>query len=393
MKREIYVQSSTPRHLAVVEDGKLVEYLKEREDASAAEGIYLGRVERVVNGMQAAFVSIGQEKNGFLPLKERSATARLQPLSSGARVLVQVKKEAQGEKGAFLTRDITLCGQYVLLMPCNRYVGVSARVTEEADKSALRALGAELSGGQFGLVMRHAALEAAREDVQAELETLLSAWHEVEKQAPTAHAPSLLYRPRTLLDGLLDDYLPRGVTCVVTDDETLSIEGVPVERTACEKGSLMESAGLTRARDKALERRVWLESGGNLVFDLCEAMTVIDVNTAKFTGKRALEATIRQTNLEAAQEIARQVRLRNLGGMILIDLIDMEAEQDRQDVLNALETAFAADRVKTVVHGFTSLGLVEMTRKKVRAPLWQDWMEACPACRGAGRVRKEEQHG
>ena len=216
--RTIYVKAGTPREIAVAEDGKLVEYLLD-DGASVAEAIYLGRVERVVPGVKAAFVDIGQEKNGFLPLEERSRSVQLPPLRDGQRVLVQVKKDAQGVKGAFLTRDISLCGEYVIVMPLNRYIGVSARIEDEGLREAMKKLGQTITGGNFGLVMRASAPGAEEADIREEAETLLARWEAVSKAAPTAHAPSMIHRPRTLLDSLLDDYLPRGVDSVVTNDE------------------------------------------------------------------------------------------------------------------------------------------------------------------------------
>ncbi|MGN0747203.1 MAG: Rne/Rng family ribonuclease [Aristaeellaceae bacterium] len=388
--RTIHVKAGTPRELAVAEDGRLVEYLLD-DGASVTEAIYLGKVERVVSGMKAAFVDIGQEKNGFLPLEERSSSAQLPPLRDGQRVLVQVKKDAQGAKGAFLTRDVSLCGEYVILMPLNRYIGVSARIEDESLREAMKKLGQAISGGRFGLVMRASTPEAEEADIRHEAETLLTRWENISKAAPTAHAPSMIHRPRTPLDSLLDDYLPRGVDGVVTDDEDTARQLsclMPV--TVTERDPM---ADLRAQRDRALRRHVWLDSGGSLVIDRCEAMTVIDVNTAKFTGKRDLEDTILRLNLEACGEIARQVRLRNLSGIILIDMIDMETEEHREQVLMRLNECFAADRVKTVIHGFTSLGLIEMTRKKSRRPLEDDWTLPCPHCQGSGRVPKEDKHG
>ena len=390
--RTIYVKAGTPREIAVAEDGKLVEYLLD-DGASVAEAIYLGRVERVVPGMKAAFVDIGQEKNGFLPLEERSRSVQLPPLRDGHRVLVQVKKDAQGVKGAFLTRDISLCGEYVIVMPLNRYIGVSARIEDEGLREAMKKLGQTITGGNFGLVMRASAPGAEEADIREEAETLLARWEAVSKAAPTAHAPSMIHRPRTLLDSLLDDDLPRGVDGVVTNDEDAARQLSGMLPVTVTEEDPMAASGMAAQRDKALRRHVWLDSGGSLVIDRCEAMTVIDVNTAKFTGKRDLEDTILHLNLEACGEIARQVRLRNLSGIILIDMIDMETEEHREKVLELLNECFASDRVKTVIHGFTSLGLIEMTRKKSRRPLEDDWTLPCPHCQGAGRVPKEENHG
>lgn len=391
--REIYIKSGAIREIALVEDGKLCEYL--RDDSNATEAIYAGRVERIVPGMKAAFVDIGQEKNGFLPLEERSQTAALSKLQTGDTVLVQVKKEAQGTKGAFLTRDLTLCGEYVILMPMNRYVGVSSRIEDEAVRKALMNLGKEISNGTHGLIMRNAAMNASEEDIRAETDELMSVWTCLRNAAPTAHVPSMIHQPRTQLDSLLDDYKHRGIDRIITNDVILvnQLEGIAPVTIATDE--LMHIARLDHQRDKALQRHVWLDSGASLVIDPCEAMTVIDVNTAKFTGKRDLGETILKTNLEACKEIARQVRLRNLSGIILIDMIDMDLPEHHQQVLEALRQAFANDRVKTVIHGFTSLGLIEMTRKKSRMPLRDEWTKPCHACHGSGceMLNKEEQHG
>jgi len=389
--REIYIQSGPRREIAVVEDGKLVEYLLEDERDAAAEAIYVGRVERVVPGMKAAFVDIGQEKNGFLPLEEKNQL-HAPKLQSGMSVLVQIRKEAQGTKGAFLSRDISLCGETVLAMPLNDMIGVSSRITDAAQRRALQELGREITGGAYGLVMRSAAAEASEDAIREEAESLMARWEEIRRAAPTAHVPSMIQSARSQLDMLLDDYRPRGIDCIHTDDEALAAQLREIAEVRLSKPGVMALMGLTRQRDKALERRVWLDSGGNLVIDPCEAMTVIDVNTAKFTGKRQLEETILKLNLEACGEIARQVRLRNLSGIILIDMIDMIADESREKVLEALRAAFASDRVKTVIHGFTSLGLVEMTRKKSRRPLRDDFTQECRHCRGRGRTIIEEEH-
>ena len=390
--RTIYVRAGHPREIAVAEDGRLVEYLLD-DGASVAEAVYLGRVERVVPGMKAAFVDIGGEKNGFLPLEERSRSVQLPPLRDGQRVLVQVKKDAQGVKGAYLTRDISLCGEYVIVMPRNRYIGVSARIEDENLRESMKKLGQAIAGGNFGLVMRAGALGAEEADIRGEAEELMARWEEISKAAPTAHAPSMIHRPRTPLDSLLDDYLPRGVDGVVTNDEDVARQLSDILPVTVTKEDPMAASGMAAQRDRALRRHVWLDSGGSLVIDRCEAMTVIDVNTAKFTGKRDLADTIFQLNLEACGEIARQVRLRNLSGIILIDMIDMDGEEQRARVLERLNECFAADRVKTVIHGFTSLGLIEMTRKKSRRPLEDDWTLPCPHGQGAGRVLKEDNHG
>jgi len=365
--REIWIRSGAGRDIAVMEDGRLVEYLPEEPDASA-EAIYLGKVLRVMPGMKAAFVDIGQEKAGFLPLEERNA-ANLPKVQTGQAVLVQVRKEAHGEKGAFLSRDICLCGEMVLLNPMNRMIAVSSRITKDSDRKALKSLGADIADGRFGLVMRTAALNAEENTLRAEVEALWERWDAVRRAAPTAHAPSVLHAPRTVLDAVLDDYRPRGIDRIVTNDEALARAMDSIAPVLLLGDNLFDVGRISNELAKGLERRVWLPSGGNLVFDPCEAMTVIDVNTAKFTGKTALQDTVLQMNLEACAEIARQVRLRNISGIIIIDMIDMAAREHEHQVLAELNRCFQDDRIKTVVHGFTSLGLVEMTRKRMRPTL------------------------
>ena len=365
--REIYICKTVGIDIAVLEDGRLVEYLP-ADEAAAAEAIYLGRVERVMPGMKAAFVNIGQERAGFLPMEERGAR-ELPKLQTGMSVLVQVRKEAHAEKGAFLSRDISLCGEFVLFSPMNRMVAVSSRISKEKHRKALKELARDISGDEFGLIMRTASKNAEEAVIRAEVEELRAHWENIRKAAPTAHVPSVLHQPRTTLELVLADYHPRGIDRICVNDASLERELSEYAPVTLMGDNLFDVVRINNQVMTALDRRVWLESGGNLVFDACEAMTVIDVNTAKFTGKTALSDTVLQTNLEACAEIARQVRLRNISGIIIIDMIDMVSKEHHHAVLEALNKAFTADRVKTVVHGFTSLGLVEMTRKRTRPTL------------------------
>lgn len=392
--RTVYVKDGARREIAVVEDGRLVEYLRDNGQPDIADAVYLGRVERVVSGMNAAFVDIGQKRSGFLPLEEKSRTCLPVKLQAGMRILVQIRREAHDQKGAFLSRDITLPGQYVLLMPMNRYIGVSGKVADEAVRSRLSALGREIAGDRFGLVMRTSAQDASDEMIAAEAEEMYEHWLVMEREAATAHAPSVITADTSLLSGVIRDYAPRGIDCVITDCTDIAglFAGICTAESA--PATLMEDAGIIRQRDKALDRFVWLKSGGSLMIDPCEAMTVIDVNTGKFTGSRMLEDTAVCLNCEACAEIARQLRLRNIGGIVIIDFIDMKEDDSRQKVLDALQTALSADRIKTVVHGFTSLGLVEMTRKRSRVPLRDEWSRPCTHCGGSGQIiRKEDNHG
>ncbi len=364
--RKLLIHQGEKPLIGVLEEDRLTEVFFPQAESSA-ESVLLGRVERIIPGMKAAFVNIGQEKNGFLPLEEKN-TGLPYP-KTGDAVMVQVRKEAQGVKGAYLTRDISLCGENMLLMPMNRMISVSSRIEEESERRRLKALGGEMAAGRFGLVMRTASAQAEEETLRVEAEELFDRWESIRRQAPTAHVPSVLSRPRSMLETVLDDYRPRGIDQIVTDDAALAESLRDIAEVSVFPENLLMMFKIEQQLKKAQERHVWLDSGGSLVIDPCEAMTVIDVNTAKYTGKKQLEETILRLNLEACDEIARQVRLRNLSGILIIDMIDMKGAQQHQAVLDALERAFAADRVKTVIHGFTSLGLVEMTRRRSRPPL------------------------
>ncbi len=394
MREIILFEENKHCHTALLEDGEVCEYyVYEREKASSlANAIFKGRVERIVPGMDAAFVNLGLEKNGFLPLKEAPGFAdqrKAQPsLQTGQEILVQVKKDPVGEKGAYLTRDITFPGTYVVFLPLDTFVGVSQRVKNESEREILLCLGREFAPSGTGLVMRSSALNACREDILKEIVSLQEAWQEVQKSYPQKNAPRILYENLDPFDELLRDYPSYDIGRVITNVKELSPPGVEVSRVP--DGDLLSTFGILTQVEKALHRKVWLKSGGYLVFDLCEAMTVIDVNTGKFTGKKLLEDTIFTLNKESCHEIARQVRLRGLGGILLIDFIDMQEEHHRQEVLDTLKTELSRDRVKTVVHGYTTLGLVECTRKKSKTPLHLLLSSSCPHCAGSGRVRVKD---
>ncbi len=390
MREIILFEEQSRCHTVLLEDGEVCEYYAyEREKTySLANAVFKGRVERIVPGMDAAFVSLGLEKNGFLPLKEapgfqdqKSARPSLQ---TGQEILVQVKKDPAGEKGAYLTRDITFSGTYAVLLPLDAFVGVSQRVQNAAERDMLLSLGRELVPDGTGLVMRSAALSAGREEIALEISALQEAWREVQKLYPQKNAPQLLYGNPDPFTELLRDYPAREIGRIVTNIKDLSAPGVEVSYVS--DGNLLATFGVLSQVEKALHRKVWLKSGGYLIFDVCEAMTVIDVNTGKFTGKKLLEDTIFTLNKEACREIVRQVRLRSLGGILLIDFIDMQEETHRQAVIETLKTELSRDRVKTVVHGYTSLGLIECTRKKTKTPLHLLMTSSCPHCMGSGRV-------
>ena len=339
MDRCLHLSASS---CAVTEDGVLVEYI--RLDGQEQTGdILMAKAGRIMPGLECVFTDIGRAKAGFLPLKENSLTFRDTPIHSGDRFPVQVKKEENGEKGAYLTRDLTFPGQYVILMPMNRYIGVSSRVKDPAERQRLLETGQRISGGGFGLVMREAALPATEDEIRGETRLLQEKWDEVRRKASEASAPGTILYSADIRRQLTDDYSSRGPLRILETEETEPM--------------------ITEQLRKAADRRVTLTGGGNIVIDRCEAMTVIDVNTASSVLENK-DATVLSVNLEACAAIAAQVRLRNICGIILIDFIDMDTSAQRDAVQERITEAFAADRRKTVIHGWTNLGLLEMTRKR-----------------------------
>jgi len=332
-----------PDFCAVTEDGRLTEYIP-LDPKEQSGDILLGRIDRMMPGMSCAFVDIGRKKNGFLPLEENGKTFLEGRPRSGETLILQVRREETGEKGAYLTRDITLAGTCVILMPKNRYIGVSSRIAEDEERERLKQLGREIAEDRFGLVMRHSAAKETENEIRNEAEALWSEWKEIASKASESSQPGTVLRANGVLDSLKNDYSGRGI------DELRDADELPPDL----KRQLAATEG----------RTVRLAHGGNIVIDRCEAMTVIDVNTASAVPADNKERTILETNLEACEEIAIQVRVRDLAGIIVIDFIDMEAETDRSLVLERLKECFEMDRIKTVIHGWTQLGLLEMTRKR-----------------------------
>lgn len=382
--------------IALLDGARLLEFYQEDTGAQSLVGsVFLGRVERVLPDVKAAFVKLGLRQNGFLPLREAESyhrTSGSASLMTGQDVLVQVKKDPKGEKGAFLTRDIGLPGQYVLLMPKNRFVGLSRRVTGEEDRARAQALGRRIADGRFGLIVRHAALFAPVAEAQAEAEALWQEWCEIEQHAQYVKAPALLHQEPSMISVLLRDYAARHPIEVLSRLEPPETppQGVTWRTlTGVEMEAAWSAARVEKQVDEALCRRVPLPGGGSLIIDEREALTTIDVNSGSAVTAAGGETLAVEENLRAAAEAARQIRLRNLSGILLIDFIDMQSDADRGRVLAAMEQAASDDRVKTVIHGFTSLGLLEMTRKRTRDTLSDTLTQPCDACHATGRVRRD----
>ena len=344
------------REIALMDGKRLLHFGHDEGGGIAAEQIYLGRVDRIVKGMEAAFVRLGGEAIGFLPFSECREKPR-----SGDLIMVQVKKPPVGEKAAYLTMDIALAGRYALLTPFSQRYAVSKKIEDEETRSRLHELAARIAPLGMGVVMRTESAEASEEAISADIEALKAAWEDVLQKRSEVSEPCLLKgREDALLRLLRDEH---GEISEILTDKPEEIKNVNIPVHAC--AAPFDLHNVSAKLEKSMARKVWLDCGGYLVIDPTEAMTVIDVNSGKFTGnKTGTENTFLKLNLEAAKEIARLLRFRNIGGIVIIDFVDMRHEESRAAVREALETALKDDPVKAVVHGFTSLGLVERTRKK-----------------------------
>ncbi|HXX39496.1 MAG TPA: Rne/Rng family ribonuclease [bacterium] len=399
--------------VAVLEEGVLAGILLERGDPLAGN-VYKGRVASVLPGMEAAFVDIGLERNAFLHVTDVRAN-RIEPQSGeeledyigrgpiagrlrvGQEILVQVTKEPRGTKGARATTYVALPGHYLVLMPTVTGIGVSRRIETESERKRLRAIAERLRPEGMGLIVRTAAEGVDERDLADDVRFLLQLWSKVAERAATSRAPAVLYQDHGLIRRVVRDLFTGDVGRFVLDSP-VEFERVRElvgsfapelrERVQLHHGPepIFDAYDVEREIERALHRKVWLRSGGYLVFDRTEAATVIDVNTGKYVGKTDLASTILRTNLEAAEEIARQIRLRDIGGIILVDFIDMDVEKHQRRVLAALNEAVRADRTKVHVIDLTQLGLVEITRKRVYQDLEELMRMACPYCEGRGRV-------
>ncbi len=423
MSEEILI-SVTPREtrVALLESGVLQEIYVERTRRRGLVGnLYKGRVTRVLPGMQAAFVEAGLARTAFLhasdiarPGHHAAASGEGEAahtplpdirelLHEGQELLVQVLKDPLGSKGARLTTRVSIPSRYLVYMPEGSGIGLSTRIEEDAERTRLKGLlesfAPELKPG--GYIARTAAEGAEAPALRADMLFLNRLWEDVQARGAQARAGELVHEDLPLAVRILRDISGTGVHTVHVDDaathermQAFTRMFIPdltarIERYAGER-PILEQHGIEEEIGRALERKVPLKSGGHLVIDQTEAMTTVDVNTGAYVGKRTLEDTILKTNLEAAQAIARQLRLRNLGGIIIIDFIDMHEEAHKREVLTALEHALSKDHAKTQVTAVSALGLVEMTRKRTRESLEHILCEPCPTCQGRGSLKSPE---
>jgi len=401
--------------VALIENGLLQEIHVERHTKRGLVGnIYRGKVSRVLPGMQAAFVDIGLERAAFLhasdialhnELAEEVSEAHLERkdirelVRDGQDIVVQVVKDPIGTKGARLTTDITIPSRYLVFMPSVTHIGVSQRIEDEQERERLRTMMSELEG-EGGFILRTAAEGVGEAELVQDAKFLRRLWSKIQ-QRTKRKKNNVLYEDLPLARRVLRDFVGTNLDRIRIDAklafqelENFTDEYAPEFNKLLEyypgERPIFDLYDVENEGQRALERRVDLKSGGYLIIDQTEAMTTIDINTGAFVGHRNLEETIFNTNIEATQAIARQLRLRNLGGIIIIDFIDMVEANHQRRVLYNLEVALAKDRAKTKIHGFTELGLVEMTRKRTRESLEHILCGECPVCKGRGSVKTVE---
>ena len=414
-------------------------YIERQGDRGVVGNVYRGKVVRVLPGMQAAFVEIGLERTGFLYVNDALPMAltaeaeddepeerrdgddedpevesprerrpsRTQPaaniadiLKQGQEILVQVQKEPLGTKGARLTRHVSIPGRHLVYMPFSQHIGVSRRITDPMERDRLKQAVTKHRDGGGGFIVRTATEGVEDAEIEREAKMLRQLWRDIEKRGASGPTPRVVYEDLDLVLRATRDLFVESIDRVIVDREEdfdrvkSFVSGfAPESESKVELYRTMEPIfdhyGIEVEIERALERRVWLKSGGYIVIDQAEALTVVDVNSGRFVGKSSLEETITQINLEAVKEVVFQIRLRNIGGIIIIDFIDMARVENREKVLAALQEALKRDKAKTTIVRMSEIGLVEMTRKRVRESLGHLLTETCSYCKGRGAVKSE----
>jgi ribonuclease G len=425
LRKQIIVNSSRNEvRVALLENGVLAEIHIERSSDEAATGnIYKGKVLRVLAGMQAAFVDLGLEKAAFLHASDVVGEGSLDDdeeatdvqydegarrprehvpiekrLRRGDELIVQIAKEPMGTKGARITSHVSLPGKYLVFMPTGHQIGVSKRIADDRERRRLREIVSQAKPRDGGVIVRTACEELPKKEIVDDIQGLERTWRDVRERAAEAKAPALLYSDLDVVLRCVRDMLSENVDEIVLDSpgdhqrtkafvQDFMPELADRVRLHDELEPIFDRFGVEEQISRATEPKVWLKSGGYLVIDQGEALTMIDVNTGRFVGKRSQEETVYKTNLEAAVETVSQLRLRNIGGIIIIDFIDMEDPNNRRTVMQTLEEALARDKARTTILRISELGLVEMTRKRTRENLERLISSPCPYCDGRGRIK------
>jgi ribonuclease G len=426
MKREILI-TATPQEtrVAILEDDVLVELMVDRPDAERIVGdVYLGQVQAVLPGIQAAFVEIGTDKAAFLHVsdvvpdddedddddpggngRDRANRGNHPPIQDmiekGQRVLVQVSKEPISTKGPRVTTHISLPGRFLVFMPGSSHIGVSRKIEDREERARLRAMAREIVPEGVGVIIRTVGEELTREVFHREFTTLHETWKKIQKKSKSARAPSLIHREAKLTSGIIRDVFTAKVDALTIEGSEVYnevkqyLDGVDPSLMSrvhlyVDPVPLFDKYGIEEAIREAFQRRVDLPSGGYIIIEPTEALVSIDVNTGRYTGKKDPEKTILKTNVDAAKEIARQLRLRDIGGIVVCDFIDMDSRANQDRVLQELRQHLSRDRARTRAFQVSELGLIEMTRQRVRPSLFQSLTEPCPHCGGSGRVFRPE---
>ncbi len=425
MTREILINSDPHEtRIAIVEDKALAELMVERADRRRRVGdIYKARVSAVLPGMQAAFVDVGLQKTAFLHVSDlvappdtyeelgedsfeederREREARVphkieEYLEKGQEILVQITKEPIGTKGPRVSAQISLPGRYLVMMPSSDHVGISRRIEDRAERARLRTIISELKPAGAGIIVRTAGEGKSKKHFASDVRFLTQLWKKIESKAERVRAPALLHRDMELVAGLIRDIFTDDVQRLVIDSKKEHKQILQYVRSFAPelghrvrlytgKTPIFDHYGLESEIEKAIDRKIWLKKGGYITIDQTEALVAIDVNTGRYVGRKDQEETAFKTNLEAAREVARQLRLRDMGGIIVIDFIDMEQEKNKKGVLDELRNCLRKDRARTKTYQVSDLGLVEMTRQRERPSLLHYFSEECPDCGGVGRV-------
>ena len=397
MNRILVDETSYGTRIGVVENGTLVELIYEKKNSLPIVGnVYAGKIMNVLPGMQACFVDIGREKNAFLYYgDDKDNNGNIVRPKMGSDVIVQVEKAEMGAKGAVLTKRISFAGKFLVVIPGDDKIGISKKITDSAERKRIKDIIEQLLPENYGIIVRTEGKDKSYEIYEKEIKRLVEKSESVLSKAEYAKAPSLLYTEINGVEKVLRDLYNDSIDEIVVnsriDYETLiklcEEKDIPPKKIVMYESNvpMFENYYVASQAKAAFSKHVWLKSGGFIIIEQTEACVVIDVNTGKYTGKADLQKTILKTNLEAADEIARQLRLRNLNGMIIVDFIDMKTEENRKILQKHLEEAVAKDRLQTIVVGMTELGLMQITRKKKRQSIQQLMTRSCHCCGGSGR--------
>lgn len=373
-------------NIILIENGKMMEhYISTEEDRKRRlEGnIYIGQVGDIIHGMQAAFVDFGEEKKGFIHLKDAipqvdetkekldSSLTIKNVLKPKQKLLIQIKKDSDAKKGARVSTHISIPGKFIVLMPNTSFITISQKIKDDAKKQEKISFIKENLPDGFGAIIRTSAEKVSQEEIKKDIENLLSKWREIEsKFTKSSDQPKLLWKSENIVEKMITDLSTKNLEKITTnsEEEYHNLEKLKLENIAIvldQETDLLSKYDLEKQIEKLENRKIWLNCGGFITIDKTEALTAIDVNTGKFTGNKDLESTIFKVNKEATMEIAKQLRLRDIGGIIVIDYIDMKSEENKEKIEELLKEVLKEDRAKTQVEGFTKLNLMELTRKHI----------------------------